>query len=75
MDEQCPHLGEAFAAYLRWYLPRTRLWVMHVPPEASSESAEVSVTYPVWQDQIFGIAVSFSVDCIFLIMLFVLRNR
>ena len=55
-----PHSDEAFADYLRWYLPRTRTRVVHVPPEAQIEAARVSETYPVVRDQNFAIAVRFS---------------
>jgi len=55
--EDRPHSDEAFADYLRWYLPRTRTRVVHVPPGAPIESAAVSETYPLVRDQNFAIAV------------------
>ncbi|XP_039803517.1 uncharacterized protein LOC120667522 [Panicum virgatum] len=54
--EDPPHSDEAFADYLRWYLPRTRTRVVHVPPEGPIEAARVSETYPVVRDQNFAIA-------------------
>ena len=44
--EDRPHNDEAFADYLRWYLPRTRTRVVHVPPEALIEAAAVTEMYP-----------------------------
>ena len=58
--EDRPHSDEAFADYLRWYLPRTRTRVVHVPPDARIEAARVSETYPVVRDQNFAIAVRLS---------------
>ena len=58
--EDRPHSDEAFADYLRWYLPRTCTRVVHVPPEARIEAAAVSETYPLVRDQNFVIAVRFS---------------
>ena len=58
--EDRPHNDEAFADYLRWYLPKTRTRVMHVPPDVRIEAARVSKTYPVVRDQNFTIAVRFS---------------
>ena len=55
-----PHIDEAFADYLRWYLPRTRTRVVHVPPEARIEAAAVFEMYPLVRDQNFAIAVRFS---------------
>jgi len=58
--EDRPHSDEAFADYLRRYLPRTRTRVVHIPPDARIEAAAVSETYPVVRDQNFAIAVRFS---------------
>ena len=58
--EDRPHSDEAFADYLRWYLPRTRTRVVHIPPDARIEAAAESKTYPVVRDQNFAIAVHFS---------------
>ena len=55
-----PHNDEAFADYLRWYLPRMRTRVVHVPPDAWIEAARVSEKYPVVRGQNFAIAVRFS---------------
>jgi hypothetical protein len=60
VQEQRPHSGEAYTRYLQWYLPRTRVRVMHVPAEPSTEAGVVSDTYPVRRDQNAGIAVSVS---------------
>jgi hypothetical protein len=49
-----------FADYLRWYLPRMRTRVMHVPAEALIKPAAVSETYPLVRDQNFAIAVCLS---------------
>ena len=58
--EDRPHSDEAFADYLRWYLPRTRTRVVHVPPEARIEAAAVSEMHPLVRDQNFAIALHFS---------------
>ena len=58
--EDRPHSDEAFADYLRWYLPRTRTRVVHIPPEPPIEPAAVSETYPLVRDQNFAIAVRLS---------------
>ena len=58
--EDRPHSDEAFADYLRWYMPRTRTRVRHVPPEARIMAASVSETYPIVRDQNFAIAVCLS---------------
>ncbi|KAG2633271.1 hypothetical protein PVAP13_2NG248606 [Panicum virgatum] len=54
--EDRPHSDEAFTDYLRWYLPRTRTCVVHIPPEAPIKAARVSETYHVVRDQNFAIA-------------------
>ena len=58
--EDRPHSDEAFTDYLRWYLPKTRTRVVHVPPKALIEPAAVSETYPLVRDQNFAIAVRLS---------------
>ena len=58
--EDRPHSDKAFADYLRWYIPRTRTRVVHVPPKALIEPAAVSETYPLVRDQNFAIAVRLS---------------
>jgi hypothetical protein len=58
--EDRPHSDKAFADYLRWYLPRTRTRVVHVPPEAPIEPVAVSEMYPLVRDQNFAIAVHLS---------------
>ncbi|RLM69182.1 hypothetical protein C2845_PM17G10240 [Panicum miliaceum] len=55
--EDRPHSDEAFAYYLRWYLPRTRTRVVHVPPQPRMVAAPVSETYPLVLDQNFAIVV------------------
>lgn len=57
VDEARPHSDEAFVAYLRWYLPRTRTRVLHVPQEPVREPGKVSDTYPIVRDQNYGLAV------------------
>ena len=61
--EDRPHSDEAFTDYLRWYLPKTRTRVVHVPPKALIEPAAVSETYPLVRDQNFAIAVRLSNCC------------
>ncbi|CAN6209195.1 unnamed protein product [Urochloa humidicola] len=56
VDEDRPHSDEAFAAYLAWYLPRTRSQVTAVPQDPSKAPAEVTDMYPVSRDQNFAIA-------------------
>ncbi|CAN6234847.1 unnamed protein product [Urochloa humidicola] len=56
VDEDRPHSNEAFAAYLAWYLPRTRSRVTAVPQDPSRAPAEVTDMYPVSRDQNFAIA-------------------
>lgn len=63
--EPRPHDDAAFAAYLRWYLPRTRARVTHVPAVPPLLPAAPSATYPVRRDQNFDYAVSLSVKIIF----------
>ncbi|RLN42381.1 transposon protein, putative, Mutator sub-class [Panicum miliaceum] len=48
--EDRPHSDKAFADYLRWYLPRTRTRVVHVPPQPRMVAAPVSETYPLVRD-------------------------
>lgn len=55
--EDRPYSDEAFADYLRWYLPRTRTRVVYVPPQARMGPPPVSETYPIVRDQNFAIAV------------------
>ena len=61
VDDHRPHSDEAFAAYLRWYLPRTRTRVMHIPDQPRTEPAQVTDTYPLSRDQNFGMAVWLSI--------------
>jgi len=58
--EERPHSDEAFAAYLAWYLPRTRSRVVVVPQDPHGAPARVTDTYPVSRDQNFAIAVCLS---------------
>jgi hypothetical protein len=51
------HDGPSWVAYLQWYLPRTRTWVMYVPatppppPVPDHDRVLLDVTYPVRRDQ------------------------
>ncbi|CAO2150709.1 unnamed protein product [Urochloa humidicola] len=54
--EERPHSDEAFAAYLAWYLPRTRSRVLVVPQDTPRAPAQVTDMYPVSRDQNFAIA-------------------
>ncbi|CAN6195393.1 unnamed protein product [Urochloa humidicola] len=56
VDEERPHSDEAFAAYLAWYLPRTRSRVLLVPQEPRRAPAQVTDMYPISRDQNFAIA-------------------
>jgi hypothetical protein len=50
------HAAAAWVAYLQWYLPRTRTWVMYVPataplpPVPDHDRVLSDVTYPVRRD-------------------------
>jgi hypothetical protein len=57
VDEHRPHSEEAFAAYLRWFLPRTWTRVMHIPQQPGIEPEQVTDTYPLSRDQNLGMAV------------------
>ena len=58
--EDRPHSDEVFADYLRWYLPRTRTRVVHVPAGALIKPAAVSETYPLVREHNFAIEVHLS---------------
>jgi hypothetical protein len=61
VDDHRPHSEEAFAAYLQWFLPRTRTCAMHIPQHPCTKPAQVTDTYPLSRDQNFGIAVCLSI--------------
>jgi hypothetical protein len=59
----CLHGGAAWAAYLQWYLPRTRTRVTYVPatppPAPDHDRILLDTTYPVRRDQTADTAVSY----------------
>ena len=56
-----PHSDAAFAEYLRWYVPRTRIRVSHTPQDLPRGTPAVTDTYPRRRDQALGRAVSVDV--------------
>lgn len=57
VQEYRPHTWHEFVQYLRWYMPRTRLRVMHVPRQLPTETAPVTQTYPQGRDYTYDLAV------------------
>jgi hypothetical protein len=59
------HAAASWVAYLQWYLPRTRTWVMYVsatappPPVPDHNRVLPDATYPVRRDQTADTAVSY----------------
>ena len=61
VQEDRAHDDDAFAVYLRWFLPRTRTRVTYVPRHPSTETAPVTQTYPRSRDVNFDYAVSYCI--------------
>lgn len=63
VQEDRTHDDDAFATYLRWFLPRTRTQVTYVPSQPPTETAPVTQTCPRSRDVNFDVAVSFCIIC------------
>jgi hypothetical protein len=52
-DEGHPHTEASYAAYLRWYLLRTRPYVTlsHIDDAEHQHQPTISDTYPLYRDQ------------------------
>jgi hypothetical protein len=68
VTEERPHDDAAWTAYLMWYIPRNRTWVMHVPsvlpppPIPDHQWLHPSGTYLMRRDQNTDTAVSLGVQ-------------
>ena len=53
------HSDAAFAEYLRWYLPWTRMRVTYTPPEVVQRTPALTDMYPVQHEQAVAYRVSY----------------